>query len=135
MQEGPQAGLGRPRVGLVLLELGESKTTGAGSVPRLISSPQKSFDNWHRQAVYGSSLLGRFSNALIDLSEFALFHFRSACRPLENLAPHGKKPAQDGSSAADPSSLSNSSMVGKLPCSFSGRLSANRYSEMPIGLL
>ncbi len=83
MQEGPQAGLGRPRVGFVLLELGESKTAGAGSVPRLISSPQKSFENRHRQAVYRSSLLGRFSNSLIDLTEFALFHFCSACRPLE----------------------------------------------------
>lgn len=83
VQQGPQAGFGRPRVSLVLLELGESKTAGAGSVPRLISSPQKSFDNWHRQAVYRSSLLGRFSNALIDLIEFALFHFCSARRLLE----------------------------------------------------
>ena len=83
MQQSSQGGFGRPCVGLVLLELSESKASRAGSVPRLISSPQKSFDNWHRQAVYDSSLLGRFSNALIDLAEFDLFHFFSACRPLE----------------------------------------------------
>jgi hypothetical protein len=43
---------------------------------------------------------------------------------------------QSGSFAeATPNSLSNSSIVGRLPFSYSGRLSARRYSDLPIGLL
>src|SRR6202011_1860357 len=34
-----------------------------------------------------------------------------------------------------PNSLSSSSMEGMLPRNFSGKLSASRYSEMPMGLL
>ena len=43
---------------------------------------------------------------------------------------------QSGSFAeAAPISLSNSSIVGRLPFNFSGRLSASRYSDIPMGLL
>jgi hypothetical protein len=41
----------------------------------------------------------------------------------------------DSFAEAAPNSLSNSSMVGRLPFNFSGRLSASRYSDMPMGLL
>jgi len=56
-------------------ELSRSKTTGACSVPRLLAGAQKSFDGRHRQAPGCRSLLGRFSNALIDRFESVVFHF------------------------------------------------------------
>jgi nicotinamidase-related amidase len=41
----------------------------------------------------------------------------------------------DSFTEAAPNSLSNSSIVGRLLFNFSGRLSASRYSDMPMGLL
>jgi hypothetical protein len=51
------------------------------------------------------------------------------------LRPPCRVGQSDSFAEAAPSSLSNSSTVGRLPFHFSGRLSASRYSDMPMGLL
>jgi hypothetical protein len=48
VQQGPEGGFRRRSIGLVFLELGKSKTTGARPVPRLLPGAQKSFDEWRR---------------------------------------------------------------------------------------